>query len=628
MFCVYSLAEETTSVSHTESTKRKFEETQQDDSSVIDASFPSDSALENKMFEKIVVDSDSHDFKSLLGAFKSTFDSSYGSAKLYYQTEDGQLVAMIVADNEMDFSAAKESLQQFLSNPNQGSQKRFRPANLDSENVSITVQVPKSCVGLLIGKSGASLRVIEIATSTKINVAQEDDLSGPVPMRTVTVSGLPEKIPLARKEIEKAAIDPKESGSSHANGPGSLTDEDIATFKQGPSKELTLPSAAIRYLIGKQGETIRVLQIHYNVFIQVAEGHKGEDGHPEKIDKTEDRAVTIYGTEENIAAVMTEVDLIRRAVETNNPSMMRENSNILRQTVEHTQEIIVGADVIGLIIGRRGDCIKTLQSRTNTSIQVEQAPSGAPAPSERKVTVSGRSEASVNNAINMIHDIINNKGQMNMPFGDRQQNPNWNPNYNQGQGGNYNQGGYRQQGGFNRQHQGGGFQGGNQGGYNQGGYNQGGYNQGGYNRNWNQGQQGGMNQGQGGSFNRGGNWNAQQGQGGFQPRHGGNQGGYNRQPNQGGYEAQGQSQQGGFNNYNQGRAQGQSQPMNAGFNAPMNAGPPASSMNPEYMKFYTSYYSYYKSQGFDESQAQRSAHHYAQAQQTQQQQQQHQQQPF
>lgn len=71
------------------------------------------------------------------------------------------------------------------------------------------------------------------------------------------------------------------------------------------------------------------------------------------------------------------------------------------------REITVPSDVIGLIIGRRGENIRNIQTLTKTNIQIEQIPPGTIV-AERKIIITSRTEANANKARLMLLDIANN----------------------------------------------------------------------------------------------------------------------------------------------------------------------------------------------------------------------------
>jgi len=66
------------------------------------------------------------------------------------------------------------------------------------------------------------------------------------------------------------------------------------------------------------------------------------------------------------------------------------------------KHLIVPAHVIGKIIGRGGEMIRELQSKSQVKIQVDHTGAGGVDPSQRQVTVTG-TEQSVTKAEEMIH---------------------------------------------------------------------------------------------------------------------------------------------------------------------------------------------------------------------------------
>ncbi len=546
------------------------------------------------MSETIPISGDAVSTSISLNDFKPAFESEHGSAQLYFQMVDEQFTCMIVADNEADLSNGVSSVNEFLTTneDNDQSQKRTRGEDFEAgDEVTENISIPATSVGLLIGKSGSSLRVIEIATNTKISVATENEND----MRTVTVVGAPDSVAAARDEINRASLPATDSADSALIGPGGIRESEIENFKKGPSNDVVFPAGAIRILIGKHGENVRILQIHYKVYIVI------HDNTPDNT--STERKVTVYGTEEAIENVDKEFKIICEAFETGDNSVL-EQSKLLKQTLDHNASVEVGPEVIGIIIGRGGETIKALQQRTNTSIQVEQTPT--PGNTLRKITITGRTENSVKQALSQINAIILGSSQNNQGgfrhnafvgrsnFGGQ----NFRPQGNFHQGG---RGGFRQQGNF---HQGGrgGFR--QQGNYNQGNRQQGGF-QPRYNNFPNQGQgmMPYMNQPQ----------HHQQQQQHQQPQH-------HQQQFNPGFQQQGNFQ-GNFQGNQQGNFQGNQQGMynrragqyqqNRGSNAGGLDHEHMLRSNPNYASLYSQYYKYYKESGQDDKSAQYAASHYA-----------------
>lgn len=139
------------------------------------------------------------------------------------------------------------------------------------------------------------------------------------------------------------------------------------------------PQPLIGKLIGRDGVTIRDLQIRTNTKIQVDQKAPGED-----------KPVTIQGAPEAVRQARALIDFtLKSETGASLPGDVFEN-------IECPQEFV------GRIIGRSGETIRTLQSASGAHIVVKQEfPDGVP----RQITVNGRSDA-VERAVKMVNELI------------------------------------------------------------------------------------------------------------------------------------------------------------------------------------------------------------------------------
>ena len=145
------------------------------------------------------------------------------------------------------------------------------------------LQVPDDCVGLIIGKNGDTIRRLNRESACKIQIAVK-----PIPntkMRYVFIEGPEDKYELAKKLIEaiiaeqvNMKMNSEHLGESNPN--------------PGPYTLLKIPNKMVGLIIGRNGETIKIIQesTKCGVFIP-KDSRPGEDfrelqlsGNPENIE--------------------------------------------------------------------------------------------------------------------------------------------------------------------------------------------------------------------------------------------------------------------------------------------------------------------------------------------------------
>ena len=368
---------------------------------------------------------------------------------------------------------------------------------------------------------------------------------------------------------EKEAPDRKKSGSLPADaspgvaGPG--PDPSNPPNPSNPNGEFRevfmVPHDLVGKLIGRRGETIRMMQQQTGCKIQVDHLSKGAAEREITVvgsteEKVKSAKATILAIDEDETSTMVECppsmvgkvigrggetiralqsasdakisvnqdfppDVAREITITGSAQSVDRAAQMVREVINaepgaaqmviqricqtegigNTEVVLAPKSIIGRIIGRGGETIKNIQKQSRAALQIDQ--SGDPC----QITVSGQ-PAAVEAAKECINAIVNGGD----PF-----QPTGYGGYGQQQGG-YGGGGYGG-GGYDGGYGGGGYGGG-------GGYNQGGYG-GGYGGGGGGGGGGGYNQGgYGGGYNQGGGYQ----QGGY----GGGGGGYNQGPPGGG----------------------------------------------------------------------------------------------
>ncbi|KAI0567369.1 KH domain containing protein [Gracilaria domingensis] len=130
-----------------------------------------------------------------------------------------------------------------------------------------TVYVPTSCVGLVIGRNGETIKSLQDRSGAEIKVTPDRKAAPGSDDRSILISGTEEAIATAHQLVSEIVNDARSRRPSHHGGlpPGS-------TYKGQPffMETLAVPNEKVGLIIGKKGITIRELQMKSGAGIQVA----------------------------------------------------------------------------------------------------------------------------------------------------------------------------------------------------------------------------------------------------------------------------------------------------------------------------------------------------------------------
>ncbi|CAL5439020.1 unnamed protein product [Camellia sinensis] len=148
--------------------------------------------------------------------------------------------------------------------------------------------------------------------------------------------------------------------------------EDVPSAEQQPasetqtlSRKMEIPNNKVGVLIGKAGDTIRFLQINSGAKIQIT---RDADADP----YSATRPVELIGTSENINMAEKLIkDVIAEADAGGSPSLVARGFGMVQAAGTVEQVLIqVPNEKVGVIIGKGGETIKNLQTRSGARIQV------------------------------------------------------------------------------------------------------------------------------------------------------------------------------------------------------------------------------------------------------------------
>nr|GMD60683.1 far upstream element-binding protein 1-like isoform X2 [Ipomoea batatas] len=161
---------------------------------------------------------------------------------------------------------------------------------------------------------------------------------------------------------------------------------------------MEVPNNKVGVLIGKGGETIRHLQYNSGAKIQITRDAESDP-------RSSTRSVELIGTLENIEKAERLIkDVIAEADAGGSPSLVAKGFNPVQSVIGDQIEMQVPNEKVGLIIGKGGETIKSLQTRSGARIQLVQLPEGEQS-KERTVRVTG-DRKQIERAREMIQEVM------------------------------------------------------------------------------------------------------------------------------------------------------------------------------------------------------------------------------
>ncbi|KAI3460717.1 hypothetical protein Pfo_017380 [Paulownia fortunei] len=233
----------------------------------------------------------------------------------------------------------------------------------------------------------------------------------------------PVKVQLETITEEPAAHENEnpEIGSAEELGPKNSEDEEpseelpregdvpVPSAEQQPgsdtqilSRKMEVPNDKVGVLIGKAGDTIRSLQDNSGARIQIVRDSDADL-------RSATRPLELVGTLQNINKAEKLIkDVIAEADAGGSPSLVARGFSTAHAAGGGEQlEILVPIEKVGLIIGKGGETIRNLQTRSGARIQlIQQNLSDGDQSMERTVRVTGNKKH-IETAREMIKDVMN-----------------------------------------------------------------------------------------------------------------------------------------------------------------------------------------------------------------------------
>eukprot|EP00178_Gracilaria_changii_P009142 TRINITY_DN26_c0_g1_i1.p2 TRINITY_DN26_c0_g1~~TRINITY_DN26_c0_g1_i1.p2 ORF type:complete len:794 (-),score=144.09 TRINITY_DN26_c0_g1_i1:8379-10760(-) len=147
------------------------------------------------------------------------------------------------------------------------SSNHMSTAKSSASDMCKTVYVPTSCVGLVIGRNGETIKSLQDRSGAEIKVTPDRKATPGSDDRSILISGTEEAIATAHQLVSEIVNDARSRRPSQHGGLSSG-----ATGKGQPVfiETLAVPNEKVGLIIGKKGITIRELQMKSGAGIQVA----------------------------------------------------------------------------------------------------------------------------------------------------------------------------------------------------------------------------------------------------------------------------------------------------------------------------------------------------------------------
>ncbi|RAL52884.1 hypothetical protein DM860_007652 [Cuscuta australis] len=171
------------------------------------------------------------------------------------------------------------------------------------------IEIPNGRVGVIIGKSGETIKYLQLQSGAKIQVTRDMDADPNSQTRAVELMGTPEQVAKAEQLIQDVLVEADSGGSGIVSR--------RLTGHQGGAEQFVMRVAnnKVGLVIGKGGETIKTMQATTGARIQVIPLHLPPG------DTSTERTVQIEGTSDQIEHAK---QLVNEAISENrvrNPAM-------------------------------------------------------------------------------------------------------------------------------------------------------------------------------------------------------------------------------------------------------------------------------------------------------------------
>lgn len=257
---------------------------------------------------------------------------------------------------------------------------------------------------MLIGPKGITQKQLQDSTGAKILFRGKGASKDGGPSSTghpddnddlhVCVEGSEDAVDRATREIEKILYNPDQAQKLKSEQLRQLAELNASNDiygggggQDGYQIELRVPNNMVGLVIGKGGDNILRIQSQLSVRVQIAKESEMKPG--ETL-----RSIVIKGDPMNVNEAKARIDdIIDGHLAKQNPTgssaIVLDNAFVVKLPVPN--------DKVGIIIGKNGATIKTIQEKTNAVIKIPQGPD-EDNPQIRTISIGGDTKDSVDAA--------------------------------------------------------------------------------------------------------------------------------------------------------------------------------------------------------------------------------------
>ncbi|XP_033642992.1 far upstream element-binding protein 1-like isoform X1 [Asterias rubens] len=207
-------------------------------------------------------------------------------------------------------------------------------------NITEDYKVPSSLVGLIIGRGGETITKIQSESGCKVQVAAQNDVDNPE-VRTCTLTGSTDALQRAKAELNSIVYNSKEA----------------------VTEQLLIKANKVGLIIGKKGETIRKMMEESGAKMMMIQDSTINTGLEKPLKITGDQN-QVDKAKEMIQELLDK----QQEYDNNSGGMQRPQPNYGAGGSE-SREFTVPRLTVGIIIGKKGDMIRSIQEDTGARVQ-------------------------------------------------------------------------------------------------------------------------------------------------------------------------------------------------------------------------------------------------------------------
>jgi transcription antitermination factor NusA-like protein len=261
--------------------------------------------------------------------------------------------------------------------------------------VSETMRIPNEAVGLVIGRSGETIRQLQIRAGADIQVSRDQEGDD----RGIIIMGPPENVALAKGLVNRIVAEKLESisgGGASPTAPGATSMPGAPMASAGGEVQFLIPQRHVGLVIGSGGQQIRQLQDNSGARIQVAKDPLPGSGHP-----PDQRQVTLSGDPACVATAKQMIEALMAQDPRSSGGGGGGGGGMGAMPGGVTKVIEIPNHTVGGVIGAQGRNIRYMQETSGAHIQMQKNEDVAPGAANREVTVEGQ-QAQVDMAVQLI----------------------------------------------------------------------------------------------------------------------------------------------------------------------------------------------------------------------------------